>query len=776
MTRVLQVVLGLLALFVVLVVAAVILIPMFVDPNDYREDIARAVEEETGRSFEIEGEISLSVFPWLGLEVGRMRLGNPPGFGDQPFAEIGSAAVGAKLLPLLSRRLEVSTLRLDGLHVHLIQLPDGSTNWEDFGDGDGDGDGEAAPPRERRDGQPGFRLERVDGLRLTDAQVRFEDRAEGTVMEATIRSLSTGELAPGRAFPVEADSVITLAEGGQVLATRLSGNVHFSDDFSAVVIRDIALNVDASGEAVPGGSARAQLNGARVDVDFEGMTGAIDTLGLSGEGSMEGGRQTFSAQAPAVRFAFQGPSFEIDGLELGFEASGPEVPGGAQSGRVSAPQISADLEAQTLAIPVLAIEAAGLRANGELSGSRIVDAPAFAGQFAVEEFSPRNLLERLGEPAPDTADQAVLRRASFDTRFQAGTDKIDLADLQLLIDDTTITGTAGIGFGEVMRVRSELRLDAIDLDRYLPPEEEVEAVPADDVPLAFDWLHGLDLDASFRAGSLKINGLTLTELQGRAVARDGVLTVEPLGAALYGGRVSGSARLDARQAPATFSLEQSLTSLQLQPFVVDLAGFEQLTGVAELGAKLTTTAASTAGLMSGLNGELSFNVADGALMGVNLWFEIQRAHALARGLTPPERSSPNTDFRRLQGTAVIRDGKLINQDLVGGLPFLGLTGRGEVDLAAAALDHRLNATVIREAVDEETGQRSELAGASLPLRLSGSLDSPSVSVDLGGLARDRAEQEVRRRLGVEEEDARSVEEELKDRALRGLRDRLRRDD
>jgi AsmA protein len=163
-------------------------------------------------------------------------------------------------------------------------------------------------------------------------------------------------------------------------------------------------------------------------------------------------------------------------------------------------------------------------------------------------------------------------------------------------------------------------------------------------------------------------------------------------------------------------------------------------------------------------------------MGVNLWFEIQRAHALARGRTTPERTSPDTEFRQLQGTAVIRDGKLVNQDLVGGLPFLGLTGRGEVDLAAAALDYRLNATVIREAVDEETGQRSELAGASLPLRLSGSLDSPSVSVDLGGLARDRAEQEVRRRLGVEEEDARSVEEELKDRALRGLRDRLRRDD
>src|SRR5690606_32963162 len=119
------------------------------------------------------------------------------------------------------------------------------------------------------------------------------------------------------------------------------------------------------------------------------------------------------------------------------------------------------------------------------------------------------------------------------------------------------------------------------------------------------------------------------------------------------------------------------------------ADFDRLTGVAQLGAKLTTTASSTADLVSGLNGDLSFDVSDGALKGVNLWFEIQRAYALARGRPVPERTSADTDFRQLKGTAVIRDGRLVNEDLVGGLPFLALTGRGEVDLAEAAVDYRL---------------------------------------------------------------------------------------
>jgi AsmA protein len=700
MTRFIQIILGLFGLLFVLVLAAVILIPLFVDPNDYRDEIARAVEEQTGRSLEIQGEISLSVFPWLGLEVGAVRLGNPPGFGDEPFVELRSAGVGARLLPLLSRRLEVSTLRLDGLRINLVKRADGSTNWEGLGGEEG-----AAETQAPSDEGGQFALGQVGGLRLTDALVRYRDLGEGTVLEAAIPTLATGELAPGQAFSVEAEAAITSAPDAEAIRVRLAASV----------------------------------------------------------------------------LVAEGPSFEIEGLRLGFELGGPDVRGGSQAGRIEAPRVTADLGAQTLAVPAWTFEAAGLRGSGELAGTQIVDAPAFAGSASLAEFSPRALLERLGEPSPDTADATVLGKASLETRFRAGTDQAQFEDLRVMLDDTTLTGKAGIGLGEPMRIRAELELDAIDLDRYLPPEAEAtgDAPPAEDEPLVFDWLRGLDLDASFRAGTLKVNGLTLSDLEGRAVARDGVLTLQPFGAALYGGQVRGSARLDARQEPATLSLEQSLSSLQLLPFVQDLADFDRLTGVAQLDAKLATRASSRAGLTSGLNGELAFDLSEGALKGVNLWFEIQRAYALAKGREAPQKTSPDTAFRQLKGTAVIRDGLLVNQDLVGGLPFLALTGRGEVDLAAAELDYRLDATVIREAVDEATGEVSELAGTSVPLRLRGSLASPSVKVDISDLLRDQAEREALRRLGLEDEEGKDAEEQLKEKALdkvRGLFERKPRGD
>ena len=67
---------GLIALFAVAAIAFF----LFFDPNDFREEIADAVKEATGRDLVIDGEVNLQLFPWLAVEVGHATLGNAPGF------------------------------------------------------------------------------------------------------------------------------------------------------------------------------------------------------------------------------------------------------------------------------------------------------------------------------------------------------------------------------------------------------------------------------------------------------------------------------------------------------------------------------------------------------------------------------------------------------------------------------------------------------------------------------------------------------------------------
>ena len=74
MKSTLKILAWLLGLVVVLVILAAIVLPRFFDPNDFRGEIADAVREKTGRELVIEGDLKLTVIPWLGVSIGRTSL------------------------------------------------------------------------------------------------------------------------------------------------------------------------------------------------------------------------------------------------------------------------------------------------------------------------------------------------------------------------------------------------------------------------------------------------------------------------------------------------------------------------------------------------------------------------------------------------------------------------------------------------------------------------------------------------------------------------------
>src|SRR3569623_1690704 len=99
---------GLLALLA----AAALFIVLTFDPNKYKAEIAAAVSQATGRELTISGDIRLTLFPWLGVELGAMELSNAPGFGSEPFVSITSAAVKVNLRGAArSRRATIQTAR-----------------------------------------------------------------------------------------------------------------------------------------------------------------------------------------------------------------------------------------------------------------------------------------------------------------------------------------------------------------------------------------------------------------------------------------------------------------------------------------------------------------------------------------------------------------------------------------------------------------------------------------------------------------------------------------
>src|SRR3569833_1162199 len=132
-----------------------------------------------------------------------MRLSNAPGFGDEPFAQIGAAAVKVKLLPLLCIEVEVDEVTLNGLRLSLRRDANGHTNWEDLA-------GKKAEEKpDTGAAGPVLASFALGGINLRDAVIVWDDRAAATRYEISKLNLHTGPVTLDQ--PVRIDSDFDLA-------------------------------------------------------------------------------------------------------------------------------------------------------------------------------------------------------------------------------------------------------------------------------------------------------------------------------------------------------------------------------------------------------------------------------------------------------------------------------------------------------------------------------------------------------------------------------------
>ncbi len=231
------------ALVALLVIGALVL-AWWVDPNDYRDDIERLVAEKTGRPLRIGGEIDLKLFPRLALRIGDVSLGNPPGYGEQPFLTVKNASLGVRLLPLLQQRLEVSRVSVDGLAVALISRGEEENNWKDLGGAEQ----ESAAPQ----GESTTELS-IAGVDVTDSTLVYRDEAEKSEMRLSRLEVHTGAL--GGSEPVQTQASFDfaqgeLAEGGAKPVARvvLDTLLRLPANNSRIELKDMALRGELQGE------------------------------------------------------------------------------------------------------------------------------------------------------------------------------------------------------------------------------------------------------------------------------------------------------------------------------------------------------------------------------------------------------------------------------------------------------------------------------------------------------------------------------------------------
>ncbi|EMG37732.1 putative protein involved in outer membrane biogenesis [Desulfocurvibacter africanus PCS] len=298
---------------VALVIVAALVLPMIVDPNQYKGRIAQEIQKATGREFVIAGDIDLSVFPWLGVEIGRMHMANAEGFGDEPMIAVENAEVRVKLLPLLSRELIVDTVVIQDPVIRLAKNEQGRTNWQDILDHMERQAAEkpAEPEQPKEPGASPLQKVELAGLEIENGLLVWSDMQAKASYEIRELNVDVGELSmEAQPFPVSVDCAFVASQ------PQASGNLELNSVITLMLDQKTAraertnlkLNIDklvqqaeGSNQSVTGRlavAANAVADWGQGVADIQGLKLTSD-LRADLESASQGGRATqkISAQS-----------------------------------------------------------------------------------------------------------------------------------------------------------------------------------------------------------------------------------------------------------------------------------------------------------------------------------------------------------------------------------------------------------------------------------------------------------------------------------------------
>ncbi len=393
-----------------------------------------------------------------------------------------------------------------------------------------------------------------------------------------------------------------------------------------------------------------------------------------------------------------------------------------------------------------------LRARTRVTG--ISSKPSVTADIAVPAFNLRQLFSQLNM-LPETADAKAMTVVELDASVSASPDALSVSGLKARMDDTRLEGSLSATLGRAPNYSFDIRLDALDADRYLPPPK-VGAQPAVSTPGAaaavvpVDALKALNLDGKLALGKLKIANARLSDVRVEARAKDGLLTLNPLSAALYGGAYKGNVAVDVRTGQPRLSLDEQLTGVQSGPLLKDLQGRSLLTGLANATVKLSAVGDTTDALTQTLTGNVTFQLKDGSLEGIDILGKICRAfEALSIGSFKKEdvvgellqmavkpakgeasKTEGRTAFSEMHGSMTFSDGVGSNDDLLLQSPLLRVEGAGKLDLPKKRVDYKATTALVKSCEGQGGKSFRELANYPIPVTITGPLDKPDVKPDL----------------------------------------------
>ena len=367
----------------------------------------------------------------------------------------------------------------------------------------------------------------------------------------------------------------------------------------------------------------------------------------------------------------------------------------------------------------MALAISSARGSGRYDGSLVVaNGSRLDGNLKLDTASLQGLADWIGVRLPAGTGLGAF---SLESELKTGPSWFALNNAKARLDDVSATGSANVDLvAGRPSVKANVRIGALDLNRYLPQDsgdgaQPLEAAPGKAVPAKVipgktlpdkvgpqvrgftrrtGWgetpidltaLGFVDADARIAVASLVYKDIKLGATQLGLQLKNRGLRADLEDMRLYGGQARGVLTIDGNAQVPGLAANLNVDGVAGLDFLRDVAGFDWIDGRTKAQIVLGGRGATEKALVESLNGKAEFAFADGAIVGYDIPKLIrgigqQRLPSLSR--TPAER----TRFSEAAATFQIRSGIAETKDMRATSPHIQLAGAGTANLGQRQID------------------------------------------------------------------------------------------
>lgn len=279
-------------IMVLVAIAVPVALMIFVNPNQFKPQIEKEVQNAIHQPFSIKGNLGWTFFPVAGIKANGVSLG-------QNLMNAKTIELSVAVKPLFHKEIRVGKIEIDGMNLHLVKNAKGQANW-DFNIKSAPTKPEASTVASTASASPkasnavkiaAFSISRIS---IKDSQISLDDATTDKHIVITHFNFSSSQVGLNTAFPVALSMTVNANTLAAPIVVSWHSDLAFNADNKALKLtkirstlnNDLTLNGTASIVFANTPTWRADIKLTNINVEKLLKLFKKNSLDISGTGNV----------------------------------------------------------------------------------------------------------------------------------------------------------------------------------------------------------------------------------------------------------------------------------------------------------------------------------------------------------------------------------------------------------------------------------------------------------------------------------------------------------